>query len=374
MYIKPHISLKSFGKSFTLHCIASLGFVLLWAVSVFPAKAQNVVVEAHLDTAGILIGEQVQIRLDCTAPKNTHLVLPHYAEGAVLTPGVEVIATGRTDTTWLNDGTRMKLSRYYTITSFDSALYSIPPFEVEAGGRKYQSRGSIGLKVNTVPVDTVHVDNFAGPHGAVEMPFRWTADGLLLVLAALLLLMGFVALMVRLSDPRLITRRIVVHPPTPAHVTALEHIKQIQETPHPDAKSYYMQLTTALRTYIEGRFGFNAKEMTTSEIVEHFRASDDATALRELQEVLLTADLVKFAKHQTSFSEQDRSLMQALDFVQHTKVEPQEPVRPRIEYVDLTAKKSRKTKILMGAVAGLLFCGAFAAAIAAAIRLYQSFL
>lgn len=374
MYIKPHISLKPAGEKFCLRLAIALGFICSWVGCVCSARAQNVVVEAHLDTAGILIGEQVRIRLDCTAPKNTHLVLPHYAEGATLIPGVEVVATGRTDTTWLNDGRQMRLRRYYTITSFDSALYSIPPFKVEAGGRCYQSRGNIGLKVNTVPVDTVHVDKFAGPHAAVEMPFRWTATVWVLVWVALCLLVGFLALVVRLSDSRLITRRIVVQPPTPAHVTALRHIKQIQDTPHADAKSYYMQLTTALRTYIEGRFGFNAREMTTSEIIEKFQASDDATALRELQEVLLTADLVKFAKHQTSFSDQDRSLVQALDFVQHTKVEPQAPARPRVEYVDLTAKKSRKAKILLGVAAGLLLGGTIAAAVSATVWLYQSFL
>ncbi len=36
------------------------------------------------------------------------------------------------------------------------------------------------------------------------------------------------------------------------------------------SKEYYTELTDTLRTYIQDRFGFNAMEMTSSEIIEDF--------------------------------------------------------------------------------------------------------
>lgn len=299
----------------------------------------QVVVEAHADTASILIGEQIQVSVKCTANAQQRIKFPQFKPQQQLTQGVEVIGCGGTDTLYLNNGKRVQLTRKYTITSFDSAMYNIPPFNVEVDGKKYQSRGDIGLKVSTVPVDLKHPDQFNGPNDVVEQPFEWSWILTLSIIIALLLLSFVIALIIRLSDPKLITKKVVVHPPTPAHITAISHIEQIKSKNDVDVKQYYMELTEALRTYIEKRFGFTAREMTTSEIIAHLNATGNEQALLELKEVLLTADLVKFAKHTTTLSEQDKSLVQALDYVQATKLSQQQLPQPHIEHVSLSNKK-----------------------------------
>ena len=299
----------------------------------------QVIVEAHTDTANILIGEQIQLSLKCTVNAKQRVQFPNLQPQQQLTPGVEIVNCGRVDTLLLNDGKRMQLARKYTITSFDSAVYNIPPFQVEVDGKKYASRGNVGLKVSTVPVDLKHTDKFNGPHDVVDQPFEWSWTLILTTLVATLLLIVVCALAIRLSDPKLITRKVVVHPPTPAHITALNHIEKIKLDTKSDVKQYYMELTEALRTYIEKRFGFSAREMTTNEIIDQLNATGNEQALAELKDILITADLVKFAKHATTISEQDRSLVQALDYVQTTKLAPQQLPRPRIEYVSLSNKK-----------------------------------
>ena len=82
--------------------------------------------------------------------------------------------------------------------------------------------------------------------------------------------------------------------------------------------------------------------------------------MAELKEVLSQADLVKFAKFTPSLSEQDRSLIQALDFVQTTKVEPQEAPKPRVEYVTLSGNKQRGIRTAMTVGALLLATAALA--------------
>jgi len=327
------------------------------------AQAQ-VIVEAHLDTANILIGEQVQLRVKCVTDAKQRVTFPSYAPQQELTPGIEVVNNGRIDTTYVNDRKRVELTRRYTITAWDSALYQIPPFEVQVDGKAYRARQALGLKVNTVAVDTVHVDKLRPAKGVVEMDFEWTWRQTLLLLFGTLLAIVCIWLLKRAIKTRVITRRIVVKPPTPPHIVALDAIEKIKQTPSADTKAYYMQLTEALRDYLEKRFDFNAREMTSQEIIDQLQLSANAEALAELREVLLTADLVKFAKHNTTLVEQDRSLLQALNYIKTTKVEPAEQPKPHVEYITLSDKRTRLLRIVM------FVGGTFAAVVAAALLVY----
>ena len=61
-------------------------------------------------------------------------------------------------------------------------------------------------------------------------------------------------------------------------------------------------------------------EMTTQEIIEQLRKSNDEEALRELKDILQTADLVKFARLAPAMTERERSLLQAANYVRHTQL------------------------------------------------------
>lgn len=346
---------------------------LLYFAMALPQWGQTVV-EVRADSASLLIGEQVHLQVKCTTRAGAKVTFPTFQPQQEIVPGVEVVENGPIDTLRAAGKQMITLQRNYTITAFDSALYTIPPFKVQVDGKEYASRGNIGLKVSTVAVDTVHVDKFNGPHDVVELPFEWTFRQTLLALLAMLAGWGAFVLAVRLSDPRLITRRIVVHPPTPPHVTALKDMGALKPAKTGDAKQYYMDLTETLREYIEKRFGFNAREMTTSEIIDELTASDHADALSELQDILRTADLVKFAKHEASLSEQDHSLMLALNYVQTTKFVPAEAPQPHIEYVTLSGKQQKGLRIAMQTVAIVLTALAFGLTVYVGYDLYLCFM
>lgn len=333
--------------------------IMLFALAHSTLCAQ-VIVEAHTDTASILIGEQIQMCVKCTVNAGQKVKFPSYSPQQQIVQGVEVVGNGSIDTLVLNNGKRLELTRRYTITSFDSAMYQIPPFKVEVDGKTYASRNSVGLKVSTVAVDLQHPEKFNGPHAVVEQPFEWSWTMWLCALLCVAMLAAVVALAVRLTDPKLITRRVIINPPTPAHITAINNIEQIKRKPADDVKLYYMELTEALRSYIEKRFGFNAKEMTTNEIVRHLYETNNEEAMTELKSVLETADLVKFAKHKTTLTEQDQSLMSAMSYVQTTKQEPQELPKPRVVYESLSNKQQIRWRNVMHVVMWILGIGTLA--------------
>ena len=155
-------------------------------------------------------------------------------------------------------------------------------------------------------------------------------------------------LFVRLRENKpIITKlRIVRH--VPAHqraLSAIEKIKAERMQQSEDQKAYYTQLTDTLRKYIQERFGFNAMEMTSSEIIGRLQENGDKKMLDELRELFTTADLVKFAKYSTLINENDLNLVNAVNFIDETKQDEQETVEkiaPKLSENDQKVKKNRE--------------------------------
>jgi hypothetical protein len=109
-------------------------------------------------------------------------------------------------------------------------------------------------------------------------------------------------------------------------------------------KEYYTKRTDTLRRYIEERYGFSAMEMTSSEIIERLMQTDQQS-LDELRQLFMTADLVKFAKYSTMINENDANLVNAIDFINQTKLEnqPTETVeKPQLSEADQRSQNERR--------------------------------
>ncbi len=324
----------------------------------------EVIVEAKLDTAEILIGQQVTLRLQVTTTGGQRVSFPDYDPQQELVPGVEVVSSPAADTTRLGDGARRRIERRYVLTSFDAARYRLRP-AVVVDGDTVACRQAVELKVNTVKVDTANTDKFYGPHGPVDAPFTWSGRLLWPALVLVALCVAVVRLLKRLRDRRPRTRRVVIPPKEPAHrkaLAAMEKVRTMPRTDRAEAKAYYMKLTDVLRAYIGERFGINAREMTSSEIVDALLHVGDATALRELREVFETADLVKFAKHEATLPEADRSLLQAVDFVNTTKPDEVQAPQPTVEIVTVGEERQRRVRRCLTALCIVLSVAAVALA------------
>lgn len=296
----------------------------------------QVTVESIIDSVQMFVGQQTGLHVSATVKGGQRVAFPKLKVQQYLAPGIEIVEKPYCDTTEMDDG-MLKITQHLTLTAWEDSLYYIPQMKVKVDGREYLSK-NLALKVLTVNVDTVHTNKFFGPKDVQDNPFLWSEWEVLLLwssLAALLyVLCWLVYLRLKSNKPIVLKVRIVKR--IPPHQRALNEIESIKKDGiniidgQFDQKAYYTQLTDALRKYMKERFHFNAMEMTSSEIIARLKEEDDQEKLNELRMLFETADLVKFAKYQVAMSENDRNLVNAVDFINTTK-QDNLPTEERIE-------------------------------------------
>lgn len=318
------------------------------SLAVGVGHAQSVSVVSKIDTMTILIGQQTRMTVDVTAHKGAKVVFPHFKRTQYIVPGVEVLDDTKADTSDV-DG-MMRVSKTFTLTSFDERLYAIPGLKVKVDGKSYASN-QLALKVITCDVDTLHPEHFYPPKDVQDNPFLWAEWSPLfwMGIVLMLLVLGFGYLVLRLKQNKPIVTRIRVVKKIPAHQKALTEIDRLKAEHFDTAdeqKQYYTLLTDTLRKYIRERFGFNAMEMTSSEILEQLQSVGDETKIDELRELFNTADLVKFAKYSSMLNEKDMNLVNAINFIDQTKRDEaptEEKIVPKLTDDEVKTHQNRIT-------------------------------
>ena len=336
---------------------------LISHLSFLPLSAQ-VKVESTISAVEMLVGQQVQVTVTATVDKGATVEFPNEAlipegieyRGAIEMPDEDV------------GGGQVRHQRGYVFTSFIDTLYYLPPLTVKVDGKEYET-AKLALKVLTVDVDTTDFEKYYGPKTVQNNPFNWELDDwavpFWLSVLMLLILAVTYYLYLRLRDNKpvishiRIVKRLLPHQKA---MKAIEEIKAEKMVTAEDPKEYYTRLTDALRKYIEERYGFSAMEMTSSEIIERLTQAGPEM-LDELRQLFQTADLVKFAKYSTLINENDANLVNAIDFINRTKVEvppEQQVVKPQLTEEEKRSKKSRTTlKVtiaVLSVVSLALFC------------------
>lgn len=319
--------------------------VLLLAAS-SSVSAQTV--EQKLDSLQLLIGQQTALHLTVSANRGQKIVMPSFKPSQQVAPGVEVVSQSQGDTVDVGDN-RIQVKRDYILTSFDEKVYVIPALNVQVDGKPYHGN-QLALKVLTVPVDTVHPNQFYPPKTVQDNPFLWSEwSGLFWLSVLVVILFGAIFyLMIRLKQNKPIITRIRIVKRVPAHEKALSEINIIKKNrteSQETQKEYYTRLTNTLREYIVNRFGFNAMEMTSGEIIDRLQATGDPKMIDELKQLFRTADLVKFAKYESLINENDANLVNAINFIDQTKTDEkpvEEKIAPQLSAHDKKSQSQRK--------------------------------
>ena len=347
--------------------IICLSFIICY-LSFSEVLAQRV--ESKISSMEMLVGEQVAITVTAHAKDTARVDFPR----SLLVPnGIEVLEA--IEEPPVEEGNGMVSRRCnYILTSFNDTLYPLPPIPVRISGKEYNTN-QLALQVLTVDVDTTNFEKYYGPKTIQELPMSWKDDewgkALSLSFLAVVLLLVCIWLMVRLKSNKPIIAHIRIIKRVPPHqkaMKAIDEIKADRMVTAENPKEYYTRLTDTLRQYINERYGFNAMEMTSSEIIERLMNTDDPKSLDELRQLFTTADLVKFAKYSTMINENDANLVSAIDFINQTKQEnvpTEEIVKPELTEEQMQSRKMRKvliaviTVLAVSVVALLAYVGWF---------------
>lgn len=284
--------------------------------------AQQTLIDVSIDSAAILIGEQTVLHLTITTDNGKNVIVP--IPNDTLMTGVEVLNIAKADTTVI-DNNRLLIKQDILITSFDSSLYLLPPFKViDQTDTIYSNQ--VALKVSTIPVNIDKPEEFNDIKDTWDPPFV-LADYYLLIYGVLFAC--FLICLIGYILKRLRNRQSIIPfkkqepklPPFEMAMKELDEIKQQKLWQQGRNKEYYTLLTDTLRKYMVNRFGINAMEMTSGEILELIRLESEAnSSYNSLKQILELADFVKFAKLHPLPDENELSLMNAYLFVNQTKV------------------------------------------------------
>lgn len=298
------------------------------AVAATSAWGQIVQVRAEFDSAAILIGEQTKLTVEVAGRDvKTSFVFPMLDDS--LAGGLELVERLPMDTSRLEDGT-VKIAAHYLMTGWDSALVYIEALPVVAGGDTFWSNG-LTLKVVDIPVDTV--DAICDIKPVYEPPFDWRFfwTVVIIVVLSLLLIGGGVWAYFKYFRNKFrkgTTEDEKTVDPRPAHVIAMEQLENLRQEKlwqGGEVKRYYSRLTEIVKVYVSRRYGINATEQTTDELLSELKMNTRIEASKEsvedLKELLQLADLVKFAKWKPLPEENDKAFEEGKEFVQMTKQE-----------------------------------------------------
>jgi hypothetical protein len=124
-----------------------------------------------------------------------------------------------------------------------------------------------------------------------------------------------------------------VVPPVPAHEIAFRELDALRRTDFTDAaavRRFHFRISEVLRTYVEGRFGLNATDLTTEEIAAALPslAGLGRPQGEELERFLRDTDRVKFADYAPSEDEIHGTYERALAFVEGSRPRPETAQMP----------------------------------------------
>jgi hypothetical protein len=289
------------------------------------ATAQDVNIEARLDTGAMLIGDHVGLKLSFNGPSNAQVIWPSF--GDTILGNILVIGRSKIDTSLSADKKHISLRQEINLTCYDSGFYTIPQIPVKYRllpdtSVRTTSTGLIVLMVHTVKVDTtIAIKPIKGPLH-IPISFREILPYLLLALAVIALIFGLIWFINKRKkhEPLIQLRPKVKLLPHEKALQDLEklRIKKLWQGGH--VKQYYSELTDILRLYIEQGFEIPALESTTVEIMEELNRKGifPGPVIERIDHILRIADMVKFAKLIPVPGENEQALEGGIDFVRNT--------------------------------------------------------
>lgn len=276
----------------------------------------------------MLIGDQATFSFKTKVPAGSKFYLQNLQRD--LGDGVELAGSPVLDTL-KSDSNGIEIQTSFTFTSFDSGSHVIPVIN----GYLENLDGSIDtvtfdagkLEVTTIQIDTTSYKPFDVKE---QMNYPYTVKEFLPWAGILIAFVALVILVVRWWKNRKSKNSLFGKPAEPdsPYIAALKELEKIRNQKlwqNNQMKLYYTRITDVLREYIEARFGLQAMEKTSAEILQELLpAGIEKNEYESLKELLEVSDLVKFAKYVASELENENAIPRAIRFISSTAIKTEE--------------------------------------------------
>lgn len=301
-----------------------------------PAAA-SVKVTASLDSATILMGRIDTLRLIVERDAAVQGVFPLFnkaGHGGYVTLFNDTIELGAPvmDTVGQEGGRIIERLRV-PVQVFDSGFYRLPPFIYLTAS---DSVGSNEVDLTVVPVKVGENDAISDYRDITDPSDRsfwdWMPDWLYDLWWMWLLLIAAIAAAVYFGRKYRKTGKFITLPDKPQPkpwTVALERLDALKAKnlwENGMEKEYFTQLTDILRDYLADRFGINAMEMTSRQIMQTLADQADVREKRGyVRKILDVADFVKFAKVRPLPADNVEAFDNAVNFIKETIEKEPEP-------------------------------------------------
>ncbi|MCH5224473.1 MAG: hypothetical protein J1D77_00690 [Muribaculaceae bacterium] len=304
--------------------------ILSFSLAGATGRGANLSITARLDSVNVLMGNLNTLHLEVVENVGTQGRLNIFQEidrargyAALCGDSVELSTSYKIDTLELGSG-KVQLNYSIPVQAFDSGTYTLPRFVYYAGR---DSAMSNSLTFNVYPVDVTAEDPIAGfapvvgPDGSRF--YDWLPDWLLdfwwIWLVIFLAICAFLYGMKNFKRQTLpfISPKVL---PKPWEIAlgSLQRLKTRKLWEQGMEKEYFTELTDILRVYLFERFGINAMEMTTKQIMDKIYDSDLRAKKDYVKQILNVADFVKFAKVRPLPADSIAAYDNAVKFVEET--------------------------------------------------------
>ena len=294
-------------------------------------STSGVKITSSIDSTVMTMGSTTHVKVTVQMPEKVASDvnldgMPELAAGEEYLPwnGVDIVAVDSAST--ISGGIRT-IGYDYTVQAFDPGTLTLPPFTVVSGISDTAYSNVLTLKVLPVEIDSTMTLN---PMASVAAPkakwFDYIPDWMFWVLLCMVILGAGVVAVAALRKRRqeIEIRR---NPPVPPYELAISRLNTLRTSnlaTTGQEKAYYTELVDILRQYLHGRFGINAMEMTSTQIVKALRSNPTTRmSADQMRSVLSMADFVKFAKVRPMPDDNTRAMNRALEFVEDTKPQPE---------------------------------------------------
>ncbi len=321
------MSLKIFSHS----VLVALASVIIWACPQAQA-ASSMSIKASTDSATLVMGDRVTVNVEVVKGQHpgTIVDMPQKKHDYY---GLEMIEWA-CDSTDLGNG-RTQLNYHIIFQAFDPMeLLTLPPFRYAAEG---DTVSSDILTFKVYPVDlSPELGDVNNPDSLTihpselpqTLPARWydfVPDWWIwVVIGILVIALAYVVWMLyKKNGPAIFTPKKPISPYDLA-VQRLASLKDRRLLEQGQTKTYYTDLIDIMRSYLDGRFGINAMEMTSTQILRKLRENKEThLSAAQMEQVLQLADIVKFAAANPTAEEGQRTFNTIAQFLESTKPEPE---------------------------------------------------